>query len=456
MAGGRGVRLEELTRETPKPMLRVGSRPLLETIVREYVQQGFRNFWLAVNYKAEQIESHFGDGAAFGANIRYLRERERLGTAGALEPARRGAGEPFIVTNADLLTKEDYGDMVDRHVASGADATMAVRDYEMQVPFGSSARRMGGSRRSTRSRSTASSSRPGSTCSRRKRSRTSRRTRCSTCPSLFETLAQNGKRTRCHPIDGYWLDIGRADRLREGEFRLRRGVPVIGARRVLAVIPGARRLEGPAGQEHPAGAWPAAPRLDRRCSRAARALDRIVVSSDSDAILAAARACGVEALRPACRAGDRTPRRRSTVIEHALNTCPGHDVVVVLQPTSPLRTAADIDAALERFVASGAPSCVSVCEAEQSPYWMYRLGDDQALLPIVDGSAAGDAPARPPAVYVLNGAVYVADAAWLRSTRAFVAAGTVAHVMPVERSLDIDTAHDFERFQKTVSETSHA
>src|SRR6185503_12051274 len=62
MAGGRGMRLEELTRDTPKPMLRVGSRPLLETIVREYVRQGFSNFWLAVNYKAEQIESHFGDG----------------------------------------------------------------------------------------------------------------------------------------------------------------------------------------------------------------------------------------------------------------------------------------------------------------------------------------------------------------------------------------------------------
>ena len=136
MAGGRGVRLQELTRETPKPMLRVGSRPLLETIVREYVAQGFRNFYLAVNYKAEQIESHFGDGSPWGASIRYLREREQLGTAGALSLLPEPPREPFIVTNADLLTKEDYGDMIDRHVASGADATMAVRDYEMQVPFG--------------------------------------------------------------------------------------------------------------------------------------------------------------------------------------------------------------------------------------------------------------------------------------------------------------------------------
>jgi len=230
---------------------------------------------------------------------------------------------------------------------------------------------------------------------------------------------------------------------------------VIGARRVLAVIPARGGSKGLPGKNilqvrgRPLLAWTA------DAARAARALDRIVVSSDSDAVLAAARACGVEALRrPAELATDTATTLE--VIEHALNTCPGHDVVVVLQPTSPLRTAADIDAALERFVASGAPSCVSVCEAEQSPYWMYRLGDDQALLPIVQGALQATRRQDLPAVYVLNGAVYVADAAWLRSTRAFVAAGTVAHVMPVERSLDIDTAHDFERFQKTVSETSHA
>jgi len=210
MAGGRGVRLDELTRDTPKPMLRVGSRPLLETIVREYVQQGFRNFWLAVNYKAEQIESHFGDGGAFGANIHYLRERERLGTAGALGLLAEAPGEPFIVTNADLLTKEDYGDMVDRHVASGADATMAVRDYEMQVPFGVVREKDG--------RIEAIDEKPIHrfvvsagiyVLSPQALAHVPKDTMFD-MPSLFETLAQNGKRTRCHPIDGYWLDIGRA------------------------------------------------------------------------------------------------------------------------------------------------------------------------------------------------------------------------------------------------------
>jgi N-acylneuraminate cytidylyltransferase len=230
---------------------------------------------------------------------------------------------------------------------------------------------------------------------------------------------------------------------------------VIGAKKVLAVIPARGGSKGLPGknilpvQGRPLLAWTADAAL------AARALDRIVVSSDSDAILAAARACGVEGVR---RPAELATDTASTldVILHVLEACPGHDVVVVLQPTSPLRSAADIDAALDRFDASGAPSCVSVCEAEQSPYWMYRLGDAQVLQPIVDGGLQATRRQDLPVVYVLNGAVYVADAAWLRTTRAFVAAGTVAHVMPVERSLDIDTAHDFERFEKTITETTHA
>ncbi len=210
MAGGRGARLQDLTRETPKPMLRVGSRPLLETIVREYVSQGFRNFYLAVNYKAEQIESHFGDGTAFGASIRYLRERERLGTAGPLSLLPETPTEPFIVTNADLLTKEDYGDMVDRHVASGADATMAVRDYEMQVPFGVVRQRDGlieSIEEKPIQRFVVSAGMYVLS------PEILEHVPCDTLfdmPALFDALVRRGKRTRCHPIDGYWLDIGRA------------------------------------------------------------------------------------------------------------------------------------------------------------------------------------------------------------------------------------------------------
>jgi dTDP-glucose pyrophosphorylase len=209
MAGGLGTRLEELTRDTPKPMLRIGSRPLLETIVRGYAEQGFRRFYFAVNYKAEQIEGHFGDGASLGVDIRYLREEQRLGTAGALSLLPEPPAQPLVVTNADLLAKEDYGRMVDRHVDSGADATMAVRDYEMQVPFGVVRERDG--------RIEAIEEKPV------QRFVVSAGMYvlspqvlelvpyCEYCdmPTLFETMVARGLRTRCHQIDGYWLDIGR-------------------------------------------------------------------------------------------------------------------------------------------------------------------------------------------------------------------------------------------------------
>ncbi len=209
MAGGLGQRLEQLTRDTPKPMLRVGSRPLLETIVRGYSAQGFRRFYFAVNYKAEQIERHFGDGSEFGVEIRYLREEQRLGTAGALSLLPESPTQPIVVTNADLLTKEDFGYMLDQHADSGADATMAVREYEMQVPFGVVRERDGcieAIDEKPVQRFTVSAGIyvlsphllelvPHATLF--------------DMPALFEAAAGQGLRARCHRIDGYWLDIGR-------------------------------------------------------------------------------------------------------------------------------------------------------------------------------------------------------------------------------------------------------
>lgn len=209
MAGGLGTRLEELTRDTPKPMLKIGARPLLETIVRSYAEQGFRRFYFAVNYKSEQIEAHFGDGSALGVDIRYLREQTRLGTAGPLSMLPERPTLPVVVTNADLLTKEDYGRMVDRHVEAGADATMAVRDYEMQVPFGVVRERDG--------RIEAIDEKPvqrfvvsaGMYVLSPQALDLVPKNEFFDMPSLFGAMVERGMRTRCHAIDGYWLDIGR-------------------------------------------------------------------------------------------------------------------------------------------------------------------------------------------------------------------------------------------------------
>lgn len=209
MAGGLGSRLKELTRETPKPMLSVGSRPILETIIRAFAEQGFRHFYLAVNYKAEQIEAHFGDGSKFGVHVHYLREERRLGTAGALSLLPMLPERPFIVTNADLLTKEDYCAMVDRHVAEAADATMGVRKYEMQVPFGvvrEDAGRIAGIDEKPVHRFVVSA---GMYVLSPRMLELVPRDAFFDMPSLFEAAIGQGLQARCHLVDGYWLDIGR-------------------------------------------------------------------------------------------------------------------------------------------------------------------------------------------------------------------------------------------------------
>jgi CMP-N,N'-diacetyllegionaminic acid synthase len=182
----------------------------------------------------------------------------------------------------------------------------------------------------------------------------------------------------------------------------------------------------------------------------AECVDRVVLSSDDHEIMDAARAagCDVPFCRPAHLAIDVTTS--IDVVLHALDQLPGYEYVVLLQPTSPLRSAADIDAAFELMIESGASSCVSVCEVDQSPYWMYRVATDnklQRLLPELKGITRRQ---DLPPVYVLNGAIYIARIDWLRANKNFVGSETVAYFMPKEQSLDIDTAEDFEIFRSRI------
>jgi len=136
MAGGLGSRLTPLTQQTPKPMLQVADKPVLEIIIENFIRQNFRNFFLSVNYKAETIISHFGDGAGWNANIRYLEENQRLGTAGALRLLSEETDHPIIVMNADVLTRIHFPGLVDYHNVQNARATMCVREHDFQVPYG--------------------------------------------------------------------------------------------------------------------------------------------------------------------------------------------------------------------------------------------------------------------------------------------------------------------------------
>ncbi len=136
MAGGLGTRLHPLTQDTPKPMLKVGGKPVIHTIVESLVEQGFRRLFLSVNYRAEQIQDHFGNGERFGASVDYLMETEARGTAGALSLLPERPQVPVLVMNADLLTSVNFATLLRFHQENAPAATMCVREYAVQVPYG--------------------------------------------------------------------------------------------------------------------------------------------------------------------------------------------------------------------------------------------------------------------------------------------------------------------------------
>lgn len=136
MAGGLGTRLHPLTAECPKPLLKVGSKPILENILMAFIGQGFRNFYISINYKAEMIAEYFGDGGNWGAKITYIHEKERLGTAGSLSLLPNRPENSMIVMNGDLLTHADFSDIISFHESGKSTATLVTREYESQIPFG--------------------------------------------------------------------------------------------------------------------------------------------------------------------------------------------------------------------------------------------------------------------------------------------------------------------------------
>jgi dTDP-glucose pyrophosphorylase len=211
MAGGRGERLRPYTDETPKPLLQVGAKPILDTILENLVSQGFRRIYLSVNYLAEQIEARFGDGRKWGAEIRYLRESAPLGTAGALSLLPEAPRHPLVVMNADLVTSVGFGHLLDFHFAHRALATMAVREYDFQVPFGVV--------QVENERIVEIQEKP-----------THRffvnagiyvldpaalefipREKFFDMPEMFNAMIAGGAKTAVFPIREYWLDIGRHD-----------------------------------------------------------------------------------------------------------------------------------------------------------------------------------------------------------------------------------------------------
>lgn len=136
MAGGKGTRLLPKTEKIPKPMLRLGQKPILEYIIKRAKEEGFSRFILTIHHLGEVIEEYFGDGKTLGVNISYIKEKTPLGTAGALSLIEPKQSKPIIVTNGDVLTDVKYGEILDFHNQSNGIATMAVQMREWQNPYG--------------------------------------------------------------------------------------------------------------------------------------------------------------------------------------------------------------------------------------------------------------------------------------------------------------------------------
>jgi len=189
-------------------------------------------------------------------------------------------------------------------------------------------------------------------------------------------------------------------------------------------------------------------------TQASRYIDRTILSSDDDEIIATALEHGgdVPFKRPDQLAGDVVTTLEVAI--HAIDQLPGYDLLLILQPTSPLRTTADIDGVLEQLVKTDAASCVSVTEPDKSPYWAYSIDEKERIAPLIDAELARRRRQDLPAAYVLNGAVYAAHIPWLKQQQGFVGDDTVAYVMPKEHSLDVDTLLDLQICETVLASTT--
>lgn len=211
MLGGLGTRLRPLTNNIPKPMLKVGNKPIIETIIDGFKQYGYTNFIFSVNYKKEVIQDYFQTGESFGITIDYIEEQKRMGTAGALSLLENRPTEPFFVMNGDLLTQINFDQLMQFHLEHQSVATMCVREYEYQVPYGvieTDGTDLVSIKEKPIHRSFVNAGIyvlspevfdyiPVDTFY--------------DMPTLFETLIEHGKKTSAFPIHEYWLDIGQVD-----------------------------------------------------------------------------------------------------------------------------------------------------------------------------------------------------------------------------------------------------
>lgn len=179
-------------------------------------------------------------------------------------------------------------------------------------------------------------------------------------------------------------------------------------------------------------------------AKKSRFIDRLVVSTEDEEIASIARSLGVDVpfLRPTELAQDETPGIDPVL--HAISRLPHYDWVMLLQPTSPMRSVDDIDGVWAFCQEHRAPSSLSVSEVSKHPFLMYEKVEGHKLIPFIEGKEGIARRQDFPPAFAVNGAIYLARTDWLVAKNSFIGPETLGYEMPVERSLDVDTIQDWD------------
>lgn len=211
MAGGKGTRLRPLTQNTPKPLLKVGDKAILEHNIHRLSLFGMDDFWITINYLGEQIQQYFGNGNQKNLNINYVWEDEPLGTIGSVSKIENFIHDYVLVTNSDILTNLDYEDFFLRFIEEDADFAVVTIPYKVEVPYAVLETSNGHVMNFKEKPTYTYYSNGGIYLMKREVTEGIPKDSFYNTTDLMEELIASGKKVLSYPLSGYWLDIGKPE-----------------------------------------------------------------------------------------------------------------------------------------------------------------------------------------------------------------------------------------------------
>jgi NDP-sugar pyrophosphorylase family protein len=212
MAGGFGKRLTPLTNQMPKPLLEVGTKPILEEILVSFINSGFHNFYISTHFMADKIRDYFRDGSEWGVTIKYIHEEKPLGTAGALSLlSDEEIDLPLIMMNGDLISDINFSSLLDYHIKNKAKLTMCISEYALKIPYGVIVKEDDRLIKIDEKPSHKFFINAGIYVINSDILKTVRKDTPIDMPTLIEEIISDKESVKVYPIHEYWLDIGQLD-----------------------------------------------------------------------------------------------------------------------------------------------------------------------------------------------------------------------------------------------------